>query len=248
MKYFSLTGLVAAALMAGASAASAQEAITTNDVNMRAGPGTRFPVVTTIPEERPVMIHGCLSDYDWCDVSWRSERGWVFSDYLDYLYNDRPVTFYEYRRRVDVPVISFGYGYWDRYYRSRPWFDDWDRWGGDRRWSDRRRTYYRDNDRVVIERSNRNDDEDQLYGNDWNRQNSRNRNTDLTDENWSNNTRGNRQRAQDRFDDGSDGRTRDRVVRCGDNDMSPDCQTGSVDAPRYRRNRQNSTDYGGGDQ
>lgn len=245
MKYFSLTGLVAAALMAGASAVSAQEAVTTNDVNMRAGPGTRFPVVTTIPEERPVVIHGCLSDYDWCDVSWRSERGWVFSDYLDYLYRNRPVTFYEYRQRVDVPVISFGYGYWDRNYRNRPWFDDWDRWGGSRRWSDRQGTYNRDGGRIVIERGT---DSDQLYGNDWSRQNSRNRNTDLTDDNWSNNTHNDRQRGRDRFDDGSDGRNRDRVMRCDDNDMGPDCQTGSVDGPRYRRNRQNRNDDGDADQ
>ncbi len=237
MKNLSLTGLAAVAFMACASTAMAQEAITTNDVNMRAGPGTRFPVVTTIPEERPVMIHGCLADYDWCDVSWRRERGWVFSDYLDYLYNDRPVTFYEYRRRAEVPVISFGYGYWDRHYRARPWFDDWERWGGERRWSDRR---HRGHERNQVYGDGR----PSLDDGDWNRQTSRNRNTDLTDENWSNNGY-NRQNARDRFDDGSDRRSRERVIRCDDNDMGPDCQTGSIDGPRDRRNRQNSEDLDG---
>jgi uncharacterized protein YraI len=250
MKYLSITGLAAAALLAGVSAATAQEAVTTSDVNMRAGPGTRFPVVTTIPENRPVMIHGCLNDFDWCDVSWRYERGWVFSDYLDYLYNERPVTFYEYRRRVNVPVVSFGFGYWDRHYRQRPWFDDWDRWGGSIRWSDRNRRDRNWDDRDRNDRNwNDRDRDDDFDGNNRNRQQSRDRRDGgMNDDDDSSVIIRNRQQSRERFDDGDDnqdGRRRDRVNRdrCDDGSMDPACQSGSDFVPRSRdRNRQNSND------
>lgn len=145
MKALKTLALAAAATFAGATLASAQEANTTADVNMRAGPGSRYPVVTTVPEDREVYIHGCLADYEWCDVSWRRQRGWVFSDYLEGVYGQGYVPFYEYRRRTSLPVITFGFNYWDRNYRDRPWFDDWDRWGGRDR--DRNRDRGRDRDR-----------------------------------------------------------------------------------------------------
>lgn len=143
MKQIGTLALAAAALLGSVTWASAQEAFTTNDVNMRAGPGSRFPVVTTIPADRQVYIHGCLSNWDWCDVSWRRNRGWVFSDNLEAVYRNRRLTIYDYRGVVDIPVANFGFIYWDRYYRNRPWFDEWDRWG-DRR--DRMRWHRQDRD------------------------------------------------------------------------------------------------------
>ena len=143
MKALRTFALAATAMIASAGWAAAQEAIATADVNMRAGPGSRYPVVTTVPEGREVFIHGCISDFDWCDVSWRRNRGWVFSDFLEGSYGQSYVPFYEYRRRTTLPVITFGFGYWDRNYRDRPWFDDWDRWD---RGSDRDRNLNRNND------------------------------------------------------------------------------------------------------
>ena len=129
MKQLRILAFAATAMLASSTWASAQEAYTTGDINMRAGPGSRYPVVTTIPEDRQVYVHGCLSNWDWCDVSWRRTRGWVFSDYLEGLYRNRRVGFDEYRSYIDIPFVTFGFGYWDRYYRDRPWFDDWDHWG-----------------------------------------------------------------------------------------------------------------------
>ena len=157
MKHLRILAIAATAMLASSTWASAQEAFTTGDVNMRAGPGSRYPVVTTIPEDRQVYIHGCLSDWDWCDVSWRRNRGWVFSDYLEALYRNRRVAFDEYRTFVDIPFVNFGFTYWDRYYRDRPWYDDWDHWG-DRR--DRRNWRDRDHER------------------DWNREDDLNRDRD----------------------------------------------------------------------
>lgn len=147
MKHLRILALAATAMLASSTWASAQEAFTTGDVNMRAGPGSRYPVVTTIPENREVFIHGCLSNWDWCDVSWRRNRGWVFSDYLEALYRSRRIAFDEYRSYVDIPFVRFGFGYWDRYYRDRPWYDDWDYFSVNINIGDRdRRHRYRDHD------------------------------------------------------------------------------------------------------
>jgi len=146
MKHLRILALAATALMGAATAASAQRAYTTSDVNMRAGPGSRFPVVTTLPGDSRVFIHGCLSNWDWCDVSWRRTRGWVFSDFLEAVYRNRRIVFDEYRGYADIPFVTFGFGYWDRYYRDRPWYDSWDRWGdrNDRRWRERNRDHGED--------------------------------------------------------------------------------------------------------
>ena len=227
MKHLRILAIAAAAMLGGSTLASAQEAFTTNDVNMRAGPGSRYPVVTTIPSDREVIIHGCLSNWDWCDVSWRRNRGWVFSDYLEALYRSRRIGFDEYRTYIDIPFVSFGFGYWDRYYRDRPWFDDWDRWGdgGDRRWRDRDRD--RDRDRVG----------------DRDRDNDGDRNRDWTGDGDGDRERvGNRNRVND--DNDNDGervipRNRRQVkddedrpgMRCGTEDADPSCP----DASRGRR-------------
>ena len=174
MKHLRRLALAATALLGAATAASAQEAFTTNDVAMRAGPGTRYPVVRMLPEDANVYIHGCLSNWDWCDVSWRRTRGWVFSDYLEAYYRNRRIDFDEYRGYVDIPFVTFGFGYWDRYYRDRPWFDNWDRWGdrNDRRW----RRYHDSND---WNRDGDNRDWNRNRNGDWNNQDA----TDNTDEN-----------------------------------------------------------------
>ena len=55
--------------------ASARYALTNGDVNMRAGRGSRYPVVTIIRADRQVSVHGGLSDRNWYDVSRRRNCG-----------------------------------------------------------------------------------------------------------------------------------------------------------------------------
>ena len=140
MKLLAISGAVAALM---STAALAQEAEVTIDLNMRAGPGARYPIITTIPEGRSVEVYGCLNDYDWCDVGWRGNRGWVFTDYLEYYYHSQPRPVIEWGRRIGIPVVTFSFGdYAHRHYRNIPWYSDrarWDRWDSDRR--DHRRSY-----------------------------------------------------------------------------------------------------------
>jgi uncharacterized protein YraI len=111
------------ALFAVPSVAAAANATTTSDLNMRAGPSTSFPVVEVIPDNAGVVVHGCLGDYAWCDVTWRDARGWVSAAYLDAYYSDGYVPLVEYGPRINLPIVTFSFEtYWDDYYRGRPWY------------------------------------------------------------------------------------------------------------------------------
>ena len=123
---------VAAMIVAGLAfpaAASAATARVTADLNMRAGPSTGFPVVTTVSDGAEVGVHGCVKGYSWCDVTWAGNRGWVYAAYLTYPYHDRYVPIVEYGDEIDLPIIAFSVGtYWDDYYRGRPWYHRRDHW------------------------------------------------------------------------------------------------------------------------
>lgn len=168
-----LKGLAVALVSSAAfsTAASAQDAVVTADLHMRAGPSAQFPIVTTIVEDAEVQVFGCLGGYGWCDVAWRGNRGWVFGDYLNYYYENRYVPIVEYGTRIEVPIITFSFGsYWEDYYRDRPWYDRRDRWravwrgdrddDGDRRRGDRGRGDWRDDDDRQAARGDDDRDED----------------------------------------------------------------------------------------
>jgi uncharacterized protein YraI len=124
--------LPATALLIGlAGPALAAPGFATGNVNLRAGPGTTYPQVTVVPQGAQVEIFGCLQGYSWCDVGFGQVRGWVSSNYLQYLYEERRVPLVEYAPRVGLPVVTFQFGdYWRDHYRGRSWYSDRDRWGG----------------------------------------------------------------------------------------------------------------------
>jgi len=120
---------VAGFLLVAPAAAVAQNAITTDDTPLRAGPGPDFPRLAIIPEDAGVRIHGCIAGYDWCDVSWRYERGWVRGRNLSYVWNGRYVIIEDWGPRIGLPVIGFSVrDYWTRYYSNRPFFEQRERW------------------------------------------------------------------------------------------------------------------------
>ncbi|RFC62977.1 SH3 domain-containing protein [Fulvimarina endophytica] len=156
--------LFSTALLLGLAAAptlgqAAEKAIATADVNLRAGPSTSYPAVDIVGGGERVRVFGCLQTRSWCDVAFRGARGWMSSNYLAYLGQDRR---YQGTRAVEIiaaPVITFEVGgYWDDHYRDRSFYRDRDRWqrrGGegwagrdrDDRWSDRDGRYERGDDR-----------------------------------------------------------------------------------------------------
>jgi uncharacterized protein YraI len=128
-------GLLFAALLLGALAlaaprtASAQELAYSvpGSTNVRAGPGTQFPVVARVRGGVEIYVFGCLSDRAWCDVQVYETRGWMSSRRLEFVYGGSRVLVPEYYSYFDAPIISFNFGYWDRHYRHRPWYRDWRR-------------------------------------------------------------------------------------------------------------------------
>lgn len=160
---FSATAAVLLASLAMPGLAAAAPGYATGNVNMRAGPSTQYPVITTVRVGSPVEIHGCLSGHSWCDVSWAGARGWVSSSYLQAVQAQRRV----FVPQASVPIISFQFGnYWDRHYRGRDFYrdrarwerrDSWrdrDRWERDGRW-DRDRDRWHDRDRGDRDRRDR---------------------------------------------------------------------------------------------
>ncbi|MEM9470390.1 MAG: SH3 domain-containing protein [Pseudomonadota bacterium] len=112
------------ALTAFASPAQAANSATiTTDLNLRAGPSTQYPVVTTIPGSSSVRIYGCNSSASWCDVSYSGHRGWASANYITVSSGGTavivtPAAF----RAVGLPVVTYNQVYWNTHYKSYSWY------------------------------------------------------------------------------------------------------------------------------
>jgi len=105
------------------------QAVTNQPVNLMAGPGDDYPVVTGLAPNQPVEVMGCVSGYEWCDVVLDDLRGWVYGGALTYAYEGNYVPLLSYGAVIGLPVVVFSIdSYWDNYYHGRPWYGDRDRW------------------------------------------------------------------------------------------------------------------------
>jgi uncharacterized protein YraI len=112
-----------AAGLALPAAALARPGFVSANLNLHAGPSVNFPVIDTIPDASRVNIHGCLSGYTWCDVSWRGERGWADGEYLQFVYRGRRVLIVNYGDEIGFPIVGFNIGtYWGHHYRHRSFY------------------------------------------------------------------------------------------------------------------------------
>lgn len=113
-------GLVLTAWPAGAETGFASVS-----VNLRAGPGTGYPVVRVIPGGARLNIVGCLANYAWCDVVWGIHRGWVYGRYLQ----DRRTWRSTPLNRGPFGTTAFDFNsYWADHYRDRSFYRHRDRW------------------------------------------------------------------------------------------------------------------------
>jgi Bacterial SH3 domain len=79
---FAQIATCAAALMAlSAQCAQAEPALATNNVNLRQGPGTNYPVITRIPGGSTVEVSACRGE--WCAASWHGQNGYMIATSLD---------------------------------------------------------------------------------------------------------------------------------------------------------------------
>ena len=119
-----VAGLIVAALLAsGHSFAQSVSAYASVNLNQRAGPGTRFPIIATAPVGTPVTLFGCLGDLSWCDGAYQGNRGWFSARYLQLWYQGNYLTVANYVRYAYLPIVSFNISsYWANYYPTRPFY------------------------------------------------------------------------------------------------------------------------------
>ena len=99
---------VTALLLAGAAMAQDRMAVTAwTDLNLRAGPGPMYPVVSVIPGQTEVSVGGCLAEQSWCQVTYDGQDGWASGDYLTVVENDAPVAIYPNRERLKVQTTTY---------------------------------------------------------------------------------------------------------------------------------------------
>ena len=114
--------------LTAATAASAADipVVSTTSANLRAGPAVSYPVVARLPAGSRLVLHGCLARYDWCDVSWGGNRGWLSAGYLNAIYRNAPVALTAIAAaRLGVAIVAFDAGFWHRHYLGRPWYPRW---------------------------------------------------------------------------------------------------------------------------
>ena len=122
---------VAVLLVAGgvlATPAAAQEEANgypITDVNLRAGPGTEYPVLVTVLTDAPITILGCLEDYAWCDIIFEEHRGWMRSIYLAGYYDGEYYLLSDYAPDLGYQTVTFDVAaYWNSNYRDEPFYND----------------------------------------------------------------------------------------------------------------------------
>jgi uncharacterized protein YraI len=124
-----LAGLALSAALLMPALAQAAPAFVTSGLNMRAGPGTEYPVVAQLEPGVQVEVFGCLEGYGWCDVAIGQDRGWVAGSFLQAPYYERREPLVSVAPAIGLPVVGFTVGnYWDSYYRNRPWYRERSRW------------------------------------------------------------------------------------------------------------------------
>jgi len=125
-KYLLTAALVAAAVPLSPALAREMSGFVVRSTVMRAGPDYDYPAVQRLRRDAGVTVHGCLRDWNWCDVSNRYDRGWIARQdiVVNYQGRRRGITAY-----LGIGILSFSFGnYWDSYYRSRPFYSQRSRW------------------------------------------------------------------------------------------------------------------------
>lgn len=115
------------ASISGVQAASAATpAVSTSNVNLRAGPSTEYPVVTVVPAGSGVVTHGCVSEYTWCDIAFGTYRGWVSAQHIQIMHDGKStIVGPAVAVAAGIAVVAYSQSYWDTHYVSYPWYGSW---------------------------------------------------------------------------------------------------------------------------
>ncbi len=105
MKKLLATTTVAALAFAGAASAETMATAAT-DLNLRSAPQSTASVVTVIANGDEVSVAGCIESANWCEVTYKDQKGWAYGDYLTTRVGDKVEALYPNRQAVGVTVIE----------------------------------------------------------------------------------------------------------------------------------------------
>ena len=97
-------GATFAGLLLATSAYAETTATAWTDLNLRAGPGVSYDVLTVIPATQSVTVDGCLDASNWCRVSHGEVNGWASGEYLTAMV-ESPI--YINRERLAVETVTY---------------------------------------------------------------------------------------------------------------------------------------------
>lgn len=102
-----LTGLSMASILVASSVAAETTATATTDLNLRAGPGSNYVIQGVIPANEDAMVDGCLTEANWCKVTYNGTPGWAYGEYLAVPVNGEVVALYPNREVVQVATVEY---------------------------------------------------------------------------------------------------------------------------------------------
>ena len=125
----SAAGALCGALLWSAAAVAAPGNVI-DDVNMRTGPSTQYPVITTIAAGAPIEVFECEG---WCRVGFAGTYGYVSANYISGGFTEpAPRPYYQSSAYYDPePLIGPDAGPRVQIYTGRPWYvapSNWRRW------------------------------------------------------------------------------------------------------------------------
>lgn len=97
-------GATVAGLLLASSAYAETMATAATDLNLRAGPGPMYEILTVIPAAQSVTVDGCLDGSNWCRVALGDVNGWASGDYLTAMV-EQPI--YTNRERLSVATVTY---------------------------------------------------------------------------------------------------------------------------------------------
>lgn len=105
MKKLLATTTVAALAFTGAAFAETTATAAT-DLNLRSAPQSTAWIVGVIANGDEVAVTGCIESANWCEVTYKDQKGWAYGDYLTAKVGEKVEPLYPNRQAVGVTVIE----------------------------------------------------------------------------------------------------------------------------------------------
>ena len=102
--------LISAAILSIGMLVSAQAqtvATATTDLNIRSGPGPEHPVIGNIQQNQRANVLGCIEGSLWCQIDFRGQQGWAYSQYMELDSGGRRVVIREPAQVETLPTVTY---------------------------------------------------------------------------------------------------------------------------------------------